>query len=420
MAENRLERTLQPVSPADISLAELELKRAEADLATLQRPSVTPAPEALLAAQLAIANARADLAAAMRASDNEAVRAAQDSLDSALTDLALLLRPGPTALPAQIAAAEFAIQSARTRLERLLAPPNPADVTAAELEVERAEEDVRTRKAGPSATAVSAARQAIVTARTKLDQLLGPPLRSDVTTARLDIRRGQAELAVLRARGAPASPLDIGLAQLKVDAAAARLASSQFARKLLTVRAPWGGVVTSLLTVRGAPVDTATPVATVADLSRLSASVDLSEFDAAQVTKGLNAVVSVDALGGKSFAGKVVFAAPTGTNTGGVVIFPVQVGLARSKGIKPGMNVSVRIVVAQRRNVLQVPLEAITRDPEDRPAVTVIDDEGETVLRRVQLGLSNNQNVQVVKGLRAGQQVVLPAIEGEADPDEEA
>jgi RND family efflux transporter MFP subunit len=256
----------------------------------------------------------------------------------------------------------------------------------------------------------------------KLAQLLGPPLRSDVTTARLDVRKAQADLAVLRARGGPASPLDIGLAQLKVNAAQARLDSASFARKLLTVRAPWNGVVTGLTTVQGAPVDPTTPVATVADLSRLSAIVDLSEFDAAQVRKGLRALVAVDALGGRTYRGRVTFATPTGMNNGGVVIFPVQVGLVRSKGVKPGMNVSVRIITARRNNVLQVPLEAVFRDDEDRPLVTVIGTEGDTATRRVRIGLSNNQNVEIVRGLRAGEQVVLPAMEeeGEADPSEEA
>jgi RND family efflux transporter MFP subunit len=422
LAEERLERILAPANPADIRAAELELKRAEADMATLQRPSVTPSPESLAAAQQAIAFALADLATAQRAADIEAIRAAQETLDDKLNDLAVLLRPGPTALPEQVAAAQLAIDAARAKLERLLAPPLQADVTAARVDLERAKADVRARKAGPSHAGIVAARQAITTARVKLAQLLGPPLRSDVTTAQLDVRKAQADLAVLRARGGPASPIDIGLSQLKVDAARARLASAEFARKLLTVRAPWNGVVTGLTTVRGAPVDPATPVVTVADLSRLSAIVDLSEFDAAQVRRGQSAAVSVDALGGKVYRGRVTFATPTGVNNGGVVIFPVQVGLVRTKGVKPGMNVSVRIVTARRNNVVQVPLEAISRDSEDRPLVTVISAEGDTKARRVRLGLPNNQNVEIVRGLRAGEQVVLPATEpeGEADSAEEA
>ena len=417
LAQERLDRLTQPANPADVSLAETEIKRAEADLATLQRPPVTPAPEALVAAQTAISFARHDLLLATQANEIEQIREAQDRLDSALADLAVLLKPGPNALPAQVAAAQSAIDSAKKKLERLLAPPNPADVTAARLEVEKAQADLRIRKAGPGFAAQSAARQAVATARAKLSQLLGPPLEADVTLARLDLRRAEADLAVLRARGGPASATDIGLAQLKVAAANARLDSAAFSKNLLTVRAPWKGTVTSLLTVRGAPVDISTPVVAVADLSRLAAAVDLSEFDAAMVRRGLKAVVRVDALGGEAYAGKVRYAAPTGTTTNGVVTFPVQIGLTRAKGLKPGMNVSVRIIVAKRQNVLQVPLEAVMRDEEDRTIVEVIDGAGETATRRVKIGLANNTNVQILAGLRAGERVVLaeaPAPEEEA------
>jgi RND family efflux transporter MFP subunit len=233
--------------------------------------------------------------------------------------------------------------------------------------------------------------------------------------ARLDIGRAEADLAVLRARGRPGSRFDIGLARLKVSAARARLASARFAGGLLTVRAPSGGTVTALLTVPGAPVDATTPIVAVADLDRLAVSVDLSEFDVARVRPGLRAVVSVDALGGKAFRGKVLFAALSGTGSGGVVTFPVRVGLAGARALRPGMNVSVRIIVALRRDVVQVPLEAVSRGEDERQVVTVLDDAGRTSPRRVTLGLANNKSVEIVKGLRPGERVVLTDSQGEED-----
>jgi multidrug efflux pump subunit AcrA (membrane-fusion protein) len=110
----------------------------------------------------------------------------------------------------------------------------------------------------------------------------------------------------------------------------------------------------------------------------------------------------------------VVSVALTGTDTGGgVIAYPVRISMRKVPHVQPGMNVSVRIVVAARRNVLQVPLEAITRNDEDRPVVTLVNGAGITKLRRVQLGLANNKNVQVVTGLHQGQRLVLtPAEEG--------
>ena len=409
VAEKRLEKLLAPPSLADVAAATADVKRAEAELAALERPSLSPSPESLVAAQKSVAEARQYLATVMRSGDQEAIRDAQSSLDSALADLAVLLRPGPASLPIQLDAARAAIEAAQLRLEQLAHPANAADVEAARLELERARAELRRLEAGPGPAARAAAQQAVAAARARLAQLLAPPLHADVVAARLEVRRAEAELAVLRARGGPASPGEIALARLKVEAARARLESARVAAGLLTVRAPVAGVVTELLAARGAPVDGLTPVAVVLDLDRLAVNLSLSEFDAAQVKRGLEAVVRVDALGGRSYSGRVLTPALAGSDAGGVVTFPVRVSLLRAaRGLKPGMNVSVRIVVAERRNVVRIPLDAVARDDEGRPVVSVLVGEEETVERHVRLGLANNKDVEVVKGLRAGERVLLP------------
>ena len=420
LAQDRLERILAPPDPADVSAATAELRKAEADLASVQRPADAPLPEEIAAARQAVTSARETLEELKAAVPPNAaqIRAAQLDLDMASAELAVLLRPPRAALPEEIAAARQAVEAARAKLARLLRPPSAVDVKTARLEVDQARAELRKLETGPSRAAMANARQAVDSARAKLAQLLGPPLQSDVTASRLDVRRARAELAVLRARGAPGSRDDIGLSQLRVEAAEIRLEIALLGRRLLTVRAPAAGTVTSLLSVPGAPVDTTTPIATVADLDRLAVNVDLSEFDVAQVRSGLEAVVSVDALGGKSFTGEVLFAAPTGSETGGVVTFPVRVTLTRARGLRPGMNVSVRITVAERSGVVQVPLEAVSQD-EDEPTVTVIDASGEASQRSVTLGLANNKSVEIVKGLREGERVVLTESQAPAEEGEE-
>jgi RND family efflux transporter MFP subunit len=189
---------------------------------------------------------------------------------------------------------------------------------------------------------------------------------------------------------------------LKVDAAAShvRLAATQSAR--LRVRATTGGTVTAVLASAGTPADATTPIATVADLHHLEVSVELSEFDAARVRRGQHASVAVDALGGKRLPGRVLFEALAGVDNGGVVTFPVRIALGRLDGVKPGMNASVRIVVAQRRSVVKVPLEAVSEG-----SVTVMTPSGKTTKRHVVLGLASNTAVEIKRGLRAGETVVI-------------
>ena len=76
------------------------------------------------------------------------------------------------------------------------------------------------------------------------------------------------------------------------------------------------------------------------------------------------------------------------------------------------MNVSARIVVARRHDVVTVALEALSRDDQGRSVVNVVDDSGRTSTRVVSLGLANNKDVEVTRGLRAGERVELQPSQG--------
>jgi HlyD family secretion protein len=438
LAERRLHRLLSPppYTRAETSAADADVKKAEADLAALLTSPAPPLPETIAAAQKAVATAQQKLTRVTGPADPAAVTAADATLKRAQADLGLLIYRDPPPTVAELAAARAAVQAAEVALAKVQAPADPADVATAELEVDRALADLATLlkpPLTPSQEAVAAATQAVAAARAKRAGLRSapPPNPADVTAARVDLARAKADLRAVRAGPSPQalaavhqaietsqtklthlqSSLDLEVAKLKIAAARSKLASARIAERLLTVRATRAGTVTSLLAVRGIPVDATTPLLTVADLQHLAAQVDLSEFDVARVKPGQKAVVRVDALGGKPYPGKVAYAAPTGYDNNGVVTFPVRIGLGGNAGLRAGMNVSVKIVVAQRDDVVMVPLEAVSQDDEDRTVVEVLDASGQPVTKPVTTGLASNDSVEIVKGLKAGQRVVLPESE---------
>ena len=407
LAIQRIARLLSPPPPADVSAAQADVKKAESDLVTLQTPPPGPSPEAVAAAQQAVVAAQQKLASAQAAGIAPDIAAAQYELAKATADLAALRQPPPAPSAAAVASAQQTIDAAREKLAKVQAPPNPADVTAARLDRQKAENDLATLLAGPNPAVLASADGAVAAAKAKLAQLVGSPLTSDVDAARFDVSRAESDLAILRARGAPASARDIELAKLKLHAANARLANARNALQMLTVRAETAGTVTVVLTARGAPVDPVTPVAAVADLSKLAVTVDLNEFDVARVRRGMAAIVRVDALGGKAFAGRVTAVAATGTNAGGVVTFPVRVELRRVGNLRAGMNVSVRVIQQERRNVVQLPLAAVTRGDGANGSVSVVDSAGRFTKRQVILGIASNDRVEIVRGLSSGERVAV-------------
>jgi membrane fusion protein (multidrug efflux system) len=81
------------------------------------------------------------------------------------------------------------------------------------------------------------------------------------------------------------------------------------------------------------------------------------------------------------------------------------------------MNVSVRIIVASRHDVVQVPVEAVSRDEDGNAVVNVVDANGKTTPRPVTVGLSSNKNIEIVKGLKEGERVALPQAQAAGEGD---
>ena len=408
VATQRLAQTNGPASALDVSAARLELAKAQADLDALRATPPGPNATALQAAQLAITLAQQRIAELPPGSPASDVTAAQLDLKKAQADLEALQRSpaGPSA--SAVAAAQAAIDLANQKLARLTGPPDPLAVASVQLDLRKVQADLETLQRSASPQALDAGRLAVRLAQQRLARLLHPTAAAR-DAGRADVAKAAADLQTLLRRGAPASAIDIAIATLKVQTARARLSAAGLQARRLVVRAPADGTVTALLAVPGAPADPSTPIATVADLRHLAVRVDLSEFDIAKVRRGQPAILSVDALGGRGLPGRVVFVAFTGLDTGGVVTLPVRVALIHAATVKPGMNVSVKIVVAQRRNVVEVPLEAVADHGIAGHSVTVVGPGGKTSLRRVTLGLADNKQVEIRSGLRPGERVLLTA-----------
>ena len=421
LARQRLALARGPASRSDLSSADAEVKRARAELAALLRPAQAPTAESLTAARSAVALAEQRLAKLNGPPDRAAVATAEAEVKKAEADLEALVRSDRTQPVTQkeIDAGRAAITAAKARLAKLVGPPDPADVSAAQLELDRARAELAALLrpgVSPSPEAIAAAEQALDAAKQKRIRLRQGSTQADVTAAELELLRARADLRTLRiatrkasnGSASPTADVPVRLGLLKIRGAQNRLSAARAAQGTLQVTSPWSGTVSAVFVAAGAHVDATTPVASVSDLENLGVNVNLSEFDVAQVEVGMRAVVSVDALGGETFAGTVEQVALAGTDTGGVVTFPVRISLEDSEGLKPGMNTSVRIIVAKKSDVIRVPLEAVTTNDEDQAFVIVLAESGQETEVEVETGLETNERIEIVSGLDAGARVVLP------------
>jgi HlyD family secretion protein len=101
---------------------------------------------------------------------------------------------------------------------------------------------------------------------------------------------------------------------------------------------------------------------TVANLESMIIRVNLNEVDIAKVRVGQPVRVTLDAYPQKTFGGKVRFVAPAAKLQDKIKVFPVEVALdALGDAFRTGMSANVEILGERRAAALSIPLEALQR-----------------------------------------------------------
>jgi len=135
----------------------------------------------------------------------------------------------------------------------------------------------------------------------------------------------------------------------------------------------------------------------------------VDEIDILKIKTGQRAAISVDAVPGKTFTGRVSFISPYGSKgTGSVVKFAVTIQLdAADAALKGGLTSTADVTVSNIENVLLVPLTAITTTATGSFVNIMESATGKAEKRQVTLGGQNQQFAEIVKGLKEGDKIVI-------------
>ncbi|SFQ31536.1 efflux RND transporter periplasmic adaptor subunit [Caldicoprobacter faecalis] len=193
--------------------------------------------------------------------------------------------------------------------------------------------------------------------------------------------------------------LDAQLNQAKTALDAAKGAADKL--KLLS---PIDGVVSSLSVQTGQMAAQASPPVTVIDMTALILDIRLSEFDVVKVQPGQKVDVYVDAAGSQPVEGVVEWVSPSTDPRSQA--YGVRIKIDNSPGkLRPGMFARAGLVLDKKENAVVVPKRAIVRQG-DKAYVFVI--KGGSVERReVQVGMDDGERIEVISGLKSGEQVVV-------------
>jgi HlyD family secretion protein len=262
--------------------------------------------------------------------------------------------------------------------------------------------EVRSKVAGTVAD-IEVAEGDRVEAGAQLLRLTSEAVQIQLQQAENDLQTQEQELDNLVS---PENDPDGQLGQLrnKLETARVTLASRQADLADLQVKAPVSGQISSLKLKVGDRVTANGDLFRVADYGQMQITIGVDELDVANAKVGQAATITLDALPGKTYRGKVLKINPEGTVRNDIATFDVTIQVEKPEGLLAGMNASVNVVVSQKQNVLWLPAQAVTVRG-GRAFVQVLTD-GKVEQKEVQVGLRTAQQVEIVGGLNEGDQVI--------------
>jgi len=214
-----------------------------------------------------------------------------------------------------------------------------------------------------------------------------------------DIARGARELvAASRER---LRLLDVPEHQLR------QLEETRQVIRELHIHAPATGIVMQVGVREGQFVTPRDELYLVADLSRIWVLVDIYEDELPWVRAGDPAEMSVMAVPGRRFRGKLSYIYPYAERQTRTI--KARLEFDNTDGLlKPDMFADVTLHASQRRGALAVPEEAIIRSGV-REKVFVVRAPGQFEPREVTTGVSSDDYVEILEGLEPGDEVVVSA-----------
>jgi membrane fusion protein, copper/silver efflux system len=175
------------------------------------------------------------------------------------------------------------------------------------------------------------------------------------------------------------------------------------AHRTLLLRSPITGEIAEKMVIEGQAVKAGDNLFLIADRSTLWVELAVFESDARMLRIGTPVELTVDALPGRRYQGRVTFINPGVDTMTRTLTARVEVA-NRDGSLRPGMYVTARLG-GPSTGRLSVPLTAVLPTG-TRQLVFVNRGDGRFVPREVQTGVRSDSLVEIVSGLKPGDEVI--------------
>lgn len=233
---------------------------------------------------------------------------------------------------------------------------------------------------------------------------LGSGTTDKVRQAELNFNTGKLELEQLRQQYANESKVkaaDLKVKELEFNIFSKSLAEMKRTLDDAQIRSPRKAILTYINNQVGAQVSEGSQVAIISDLSHFKVEGEIADTYGDRVAAGGRAIVKI---GNEKLEGTVSSVTPLSKN--GVISFIVQLNEDNNKRLRSGLKTDVYVMNAVKEGVLRL-ANASYYVGRGEYELFVQDSKDEIVKRKVQLGDSNFEYVEVISGLKPGDKVVV-------------
>jgi HlyD family secretion protein len=327
----------------------------------------------------------------------------------------------------------------------------------------RAEAQVNAMKASTEQSKAVLSQSEARLMKAKIDYDRNVRLHNDKVISDADFDQFQSAYAVAK-QDLEAAKANVKAANFNVKSAEAAFKEAKTNLTKTTIYAPQSGIISKLNVelgerVVGTSQMAGTEMLRIANLNNMEVRVNVNENDITRVSLGDTVMIDVDAFSSsdRKFKG-VVYEVASSANSSGtaaavsndaVTEFEVKIRVLRSSyadliqgklsyPLKPGMTASVEILTNRKTNILTVPLASVTtrelgaekKTEGDKPSeegaavktqddanaerkrkenireVVFVEEKGKVKQVVVKTGISDFEQIEIVSGLKDGQQII--------------
>jgi len=294
-------------------------------------------------------------------------------------------------------------EQAQAAYETTTSATVPEEVQKAELELKAAQQSLQTE-------------EQIYKSRQNLYQQGALPRKEldaaaiSLTQARNSFQIAQKHLNALQKTG---QAQELRAAQGQLVAAKGKYLGAEAQLSYSEIRSPISGVITDRPLYPGEMATAGTPLLTVMDRSHVIAKAHIPQAEAALLKVGDSATIAAPGLS-PAITGKVTVVSPALDPSSTTVEVWVDAANPRDQ-LRPGSSVHISMLAQTIPDALTVPASAVLTESDGTTSVMVIGSDGRAHQHDVKTGVREDNQVQIVTGVSAGERVVTVGAYGLPD-----